>query len=537
LLEAIGKEAGTVIAKLNLENELKILNRELENKVKQRTHKLNERVKELRCLNDIQNLSQEREYSIEDIIKKTIERIVPAFQYPEITCVRFISQKKIYQTENFNETEWKLVSDVPLTVKPFGQLEVYYSKERPQKDIGPFLEEELDLINSIVIILSNLNQRLKAEQLLKDSKEFLYQITANVSGLIFQYKLSHDKKERFTFISEGIRDLMELKPESVMKDPKKLWAIYEKEAIPLLKEKIKDSAENMTPWHAEYQLRTAKRGKLKWVEGLGIPRKKENGDIIWNGWVRDISKQKESELQLEKALQDLKSSNAELEHFAYIASHDLQEPLRTISSFSQIIGKRLNGRLDETEDKYLGYIIDGTKRMKSLINDLLVFSRIKRKGNEFKSSDVERILNEVLKGLKSSIYENNAEITHDPLPTILADSSQIYQVLQNLISNSIKFRSEKPPKIHISAETTHNEWIFSIKDNGIGIDSKYFDRIFIAFQRLHSKTKYSGTGIGLAICKKIIKRHGGKIWIESEEGKGSTFFFSIPKKIVKFNTV
>jgi light-regulated signal transduction histidine kinase (bacteriophytochrome) len=225
----------------------------------------------------------------------------------------------------------------------------------------------------------------------------------------------------------------------------------------------------------------------------------------------------------------LKTSNKELEQFAYVASHDLQEPLRMVASFSQLLERRYKDQIDEDADDYIEFIVEGANRMKKLIDDLLAFSRLNTEAKEFKLTDTNSALDDVLVNLNPTIMENNAQITHDPLPIIKVDSSQIRQLFQNLITNAIKFHGDEPPKIHISAEETGKEWLFSVSDNGIGIDSNHLEKIFNVFNRLHTREEYEGTGIGLAICKRIVERHGGKIWVESEPGKGSTFYFTLSK--------
>jgi light-regulated signal transduction histidine kinase (bacteriophytochrome) len=200
-----------------------------------------------------------------------------------------------------------------------------------------------------------------------------------------------------------------------------------------------------------------------------------------------------------------------------------------VASFTQLLQNRYQDKLDEDANDFINFAVDGATRMQNLINDLLIFSRVGTRGNPFKKIDMGAVLEGVIATFRQLIKETNATLTYNSLPMILADGSQMIELLQNLISNAIKFRTEEPPRIHVSGEVKADKWIFSVIDNGIGIDSQYFDRIFIIFQRLHKKDEFGGTGIGLAICKKIVERHGGKIWVESELGKGSTFYFSIPK--------
>jgi light-regulated signal transduction histidine kinase (bacteriophytochrome) len=227
----------------------------------------------------------------------------------------------------------------------------------------------------------------------------------------------------------------------------------------------------------------------------------------------------------------LERSNRELEHFAYVASHDLQEPLRAISSFSQLLGKRYHGRLDSDANEFIDFIVGGATRMQTLIDDLLAFSRIGTRGQPFAPVDCDAVIEAAKTNLDAAIAESGAVITHDALPTVPADRTQVMQLFQNLFSNAIKFRRrDEPPRIHVSAARQDGAWRFSVCDNGIGIDRVYFDRIFVMFQRLHAREAYPGTGIGLAICKKIVERHSGRIWVESSAGHGSTFLFTIPEK-------
>lgn len=270
-------------------------------------------------------------------------------------------------------------------------------------------------------------------------------------------------------------------------------------------------------------------GKIIWFEVsnnlLNIP----HSSPILLSIFRDISQRKLVEDRLNRTIKKLEESNRELEQFAYVASHDLQEPLRMVSNYTQLLSKRYQSKLDETGREFINFAVNGAMRMQSLIKDLLAYSRVTTKARPFEHTDCNEVLKEVLLDLKFTIEESKAVITSGNLPAIMADPTQIRQLLQNLLSNSLKFRTEKPPEISISAESRETEWLFKITDNGIGIDPQYFERIFMLFQRLHDSGTYPGTGIGLAICKKIVERHGGRMYVESEPGRGTIFYFTIPK--------
>lgn len=258
---------------------------------------------------------------------------------------------------------------------------------------------------------------------------------------------------------------------------------------------------------------------------------KNNEMVGFTKLLRNSTLQKEADDKMKELIIRLERSNKELERFAYIASHDLQEPLRMVSSYTQLLAKKYKDKLDPEAQEFINYAVDGALRMQELIIDLLSYSRIATKGNPFVPLDSELILTQALQNLSVTIQETGAKITHDKLPSVIGDNIQLLQVFQNLISNAIKFHDKNTtPEIHIFASELSNEWCICFKDNGIGIPPESHEKIFLIFQRLHSRYEYSGTGVGLAICKKIIDRHGGKIWVESKPGEGATFCFTIPKR-------
>jgi chemotaxis family two-component system sensor kinase Cph1 len=258
----------------------------------------------------------------------------------------------------------------------------------------------------------------------------------------------------------------------------------------------------------------------------------KDGSVLgYQGIIRDVTQQKRDEQALKAQAKELQRSNADLEEFAFVASHDLQEPLRNVTGCVQLLGKKCEGKLDPDADKFMGYTLESVARMRDLIDDLLTYSRVGTKGTAFEQTDCEQVLDQVVANLAATIDQAGAVITRDPLPTISGDPRQLVQVFQNLIANAIKFHQNgQAPTVHVSAVESGHQWTFAVKDSGIGIERQYLDRIFMVFQRLHRKAEYEGTGIGLAIVKKIVNRHGGEVWVESEPGVGTTFFFTLPKQ-------
>ena len=308
------------------------------------------------------------------------------------------------------------------------------------------------------------------------------------------------------------------------------------------------------PYEVEYRFKRAADGVYRWHLGRALPLRNETGEIIqWVGTCTDIDEFKQAQDYLERGIRqrterlviqqedlraseaglrilsrELARSNTDLEQFAYVASHDLQEPLRMIGSYLELLNLEYSERLDDEAREYIAYAVDGAVRMKALINDLLAYSRVGTQGKPMQQIAVSSLLREVLTDLHLRILETNAIVTCDPLPTVSADASQLRLVFQNLIGNALKFHGMQTPRIHVSATQGEGEWQFAVMDNGIGMQAKHLERIFVIFQRLHSKSKYPGTGIGLATCKRVVERHGGRIWVESEPGSGTTFFFTLP---------
>lgn len=363
---------------------------------------LQERMKEITCLFNINNAIRNPKTSINEVMQSICNFIPPGWQYPENTSTEIVLDKKIYKSKNYNESEHAIMEKIMLNDVERGYVKVNVKDLNKEQLKNPFLKEEKKLLESIA---------------------------ANIS----------------IYISR-----------------------------------------------VEY------------------------------------------EIELTRTADNLARSNKELEQFAYVASHDLQEPLRMVSSYTQLIERKYKGQLDERADKYIHYAVDGATRMQNLINDLLDFSRVSTKGETFNKTSTKEILDEAILNLTMYIQENKVKITHDKLPVIKADKSQLERVFYNLIYNAIKFRKvEVNPEIHISALKKDGKWLFSVQDNGIGIEEKFKEKVFVIFQRLHGGDKYKGTGIGLALCKRIVNRHGGDIWFESKPNQGTTFYFTINKNNLK----
>lgn len=277
---------------------------------------------------------------------------------------------------------------------------------------------------------------------------------------------------------------------------------------------------------------TKKDGKTFWAKSVVSKMTTIDGEKMSIAIIENIEKKKKTEQTLEQKNKELTQINQELENFAYVASHDLQEPLRTITSFIQILEKKYSNKLDKNGIQFMGFVVEGAKRMQTLIHDLLEYSRINRFSNAYEKVDLNDVFSTVNRVLKEKIESNDALVMSENLPTIYGSKLQLTQMFQNLIDNAIKFRGKKKPEILISVKNLNDKWEIIFKDNGIGISQEYFQRIFVIFQRLHTLEEYGGTGIGLAICKKIVERHGGDIWVESNPGKGSVFHLTLAKNLM-----
>ncbi|MCR9099939.1 MAG: PAS domain-containing protein [bacterium] len=394
--------------------------------------------------------------------------------------------------------------------------------------IHDYSEAELKLLKLFSEVLVNTLTRAKNDQELRSSQEQLTKLTASVPGAIYQMEMDPEGQMAFPFMSEGIHELHEgLTPALLKAQPESGFSIIHPEDIPDLLVKIEQSRQNLTPFFADYRTLHA-NDEMRWHRAISQPEQKTDGTVVWYGIFQDITEQRKLE-EIQKFAQELKVKNREMEQFAYVASHDLQEPLRTIRSYSGLLNRRFSDQLGADGQQFLNFIGDASLRMSNLIKGLLEYSQI---GSDRRVSKVDCniLLQEVLQDLNSSINEHEANVRINNLPTLQGYKVELRQLFQNLISNAIKFHKPgEKPLVEIGAAEQQGYWQFLVKDNGIGIDPKYQIKIFTIFQRLHRSNDYEGTGIGLAHCKKIVEMHHGRIWLESEEGQGATFFFTLKK--------
>lgn len=372
---------------------------------------------------------------------------------------------------------------------------------------------------------TDISELKKIEKQLKESKEKLNIALEN--GEIGTWELNL-KTNEMTW-DERMEKMIGLSPGTFEGTFSAFESYVHEEDLPHLRKAIKETLESGLPFETIYRSKS-RNGQSNFISAKALLNRDDQGKpLSLAGVAFDVTAMKEgAEKALIKLNEDLLRSNTDLQQFAYVASHDLQEPLRMVSSFTQLLQHKFHDKLGEEGNEFINFAVEGSKRMYELINGLLAYSRIQTRGKEFERVDMNEVLRKVKQNLSIAIEETGAFIRHDKLPVIFADENQMLQLTQNLIENSIKFRKGTPPQIRISHEQKEEDHLFSFSDKGIGIESQYFERIFRIFQRLHRVDEYEGTGIGLAICKRIVERHGGKIWVESAPGKGATFFFTIP---------
>jgi PAS domain S-box-containing protein len=489
--------------------------------------------------------------NVTDVIWTTDMNLRPTYLSPSITRLLGYSLEEAMShsmEESLTPASIKMARQAfakALTAKDKEQEEYFKSRplelEMKRKDGSTvwvettisFLRDQDGQPVGLLGINRDITERKRAEEALRESEKSYRLLAENVTDLI----TVTDMNMRTTYVSPSVTRLLGYSVDEAMArgmeetlTPASLQ-VATKAFVRALETEEMRRGESYPMGTIELEMKR-KDSSIVWTEStVSFLRDPQDGRPIGMLAVtRDITERKQAREKLQKTLAELERSNKELEQFAYVASHDLQEPLRMIASYVQLLARRYKGKLDADADDFIAYAVDGASRMQRMINDLLAYSRVGTRGKPFEPTDCQAVLDQVLANLKVAIEESSAMITHDPLPMVMADESQMAQLFQNLINNAIKFRGEASPRVHISAEQKEKDWVFSVRDNGIGIDPQYHERIFMIFQRLHDRGEYPGTGMGLAICKKIVERHGGRIWVESELGKGSIFYFTISKR-------
>ncbi|MHB0956222.1 MAG: PAS domain S-box protein [Pirellulaceae bacterium] len=376
-----------------------------------------------------------------------------------------------------------------------------------------------------VITVNDITERKRAERALRESEQ-QYRVVAEFT---YDWEFWLRPDGRYHYVSPSVERITGrcVTPETLATDFLRLTV--HPDDLDWRLEHMRQELAGEGPCETEYRI-VRPDGEVRWIHHCSQPIRDGAGQFLGiRGSNRDTTERKRAEESLQRTANDLARSNKDLEQFAYVASHDLQEPLRMVAGYLQLLSERYLGRLDEKADKFIGYAVDGAERMSGLIHDLLDYSRVNTRAEQFRDTCAEKTLDSALRNLRAAIEESGAAISHDPLPVVRADETQLAQLFQNLVGNAVKFRSpHRTAQIHISARQERREWLFTVQDNGIGFDEKYQDKMFLIFQRLHSRGKYPGTGIGLAICKRIVERHGGTIWARAEPGEGATFCFTIP---------
>ena len=355
-----------------------------------------------------------------------------------------------------------------------------------------------------------------------------WKLTARILGVVYQYLLKPDGTSCFPYASNKLYDIYGVYPEEVKHDAAKVFKVIQSEDYDGVVESINQSACDLTIWEYEYRVCLPDTG-TRWLHGSSVPEKLDDGSILWHGMIYDVTDRIANEIKLKDFNASILRSNKDLENFAYIASHDLKEPINIISGILNLFNRN-NLEITETEkNEMIQLAISATDRMKNLIASLLQYSRIGTNKEDFVQIDLNELISNLLIPMQESIEKNIATIVVHPLPLVKANKTLICELFINLIGNALKYHGPNAVKIEVGFTENQSEFTFFVKDNGIGIDPVNFEKIFLIFSRLHRKEEFEGTGIGLALCKRIVELHDGKIWVESALGKGSTFYFAVKK--------
>ncbi|MFB6236408.1 MAG: PAS domain-containing protein [Halopenitus sp.] len=406
--------------------------------------------------------------------------------------------------------------------------ELEHRVERPDGSLGwtfsravPRLDEDDEVIEWVGMA-KDVTERKEYEQELERALDLLEKTErlADVGG----WEIDVDTRDLFW--TDNVFDILEVSENEEPSIDDRL-EFYHDEDRPLVENAVEEALDSGEPFDVEARIRTPD-GEIRWLRVQGDPEV-ETGDVVsLRGAVQDITDRKQREKRLEELIDDLEESNERLEQFARAASHDLQEPLRMVSSYLQLVEDRYGDKLDEEGREFLEFAVDGADRMSDMVQGLLQYSRVDRRGDPFEPVDLDAVIADVREDLQMKIEETDAEITADSLPQVEGDRDQLRQLFQNLLENAIKYSGDDPPRVDVAAEEQGPRWVVSVEDEGIGIDPAYTDQVFEVFESLDSSDEYNGTGIGLALCERIVERHDGDIWVDSEPGDGTTFSFTLP---------
>jgi PAS domain S-box-containing protein len=397
------------------------------------------------------------------------------------------------------------------------------STDHPDGEEGRLRSQVADLERLLGEREQAVQDQQRAEVALRNSEALYHSLVESLPLCVYR----KDLQGRFTFANRRFCAGLAKPLEEIVGQndrafyPPELTAKYEHDDREVIRSRgtFEDIEEHQDP-----------QGERSFVQVWKVPVVDFQGAVIGTqGIFWDVTARKRAEEGLRQTAQELARSNEELQQFAYVVSHDLQEPLRMVTGYCRLLKRRYQGQLDADADEFLHFAMDGAERMRQLLDDLLEFSRVGTHGKPLRSTDCSVVLGQALANLKMTLEESGALLTQEPLPTVLGDATQLSQLFQNLIANAVKFRGPESPRIHVSARAEGEGWVLAVRDNGIGIDPADAGRLFVIFQRLHTRQEYPGTGVGLAICKKIVERHGGRIWVESQPGRGSVFAFTLPR--------
>ena len=491
-------------------------------------HDLRERLKEIDCLYGISNIVETTGVPLEDMLQGIVDLIPSGWQYPEITCARITMNDRIFKTKNFSQTIWKQSSDIIVYGDRIGTLEVCYLEEKPKINEGPFVQEERNLINAIAMRLGKVAERQRAEEALRESEEKFRNLAEQSPNMIFI-----NKKGKVVYANKKCQEIMGYTREEFYSPDFDFFRLIAPESQDLIKASFNKHIKGKEVHPYEYTLITKGGEKIEAILTSKLIRYEGENAIL--GTVTDITERKQAEKEIEKLneglklqAQELAAANKELEAFSYSVSHDLRAPLRTIDGFSRALLEDYSNKLDESGKDYLRRVRAGTQQMRQLIDNLLNLSLAIRAQITREEINLSKLVQKIATDLEKSQPERKVQFAIQENVFARGDPQLLQNVLENLLNNSWKFTEKHlQARIEFGATQKVEQTAYFVRDDGAGFDMTYVNKLFIPFQRLHSADEFSGDGIGLAIAKRIINRHGGRIWAEGEVEKGATFYFTL----------